>query len=336
MVGRDRDDEGLIDIHSENVANSQSLANMMEDVNEHYSIGLITEIYNPGVTASDHSPFWDIGVGAIAFSQAFYGGDMTPHYHKSSDRISEFNMPYFLKLSKLGVGAIVTLANPYEPGALDIHLMEAGTITLTGCDGILYDDGGASANYGDQNDYIVSIVPDSAIEVSIVFESFDVEEGSGNGVNPCNYDWLRIYDGGSTSSLELATYCNNAPPIISESINTSTGAITLELHADQLENRAGFKLEWSCKTSTVTGISEKESSDDTWVKAYPNPIEDHLTLGTRNTQRVEIWSEAGKMIFSKHVVDEEFDIDFSSLPTGTYSLRCIGESGQYATFLFKR
>jgi hypothetical protein len=109
MVGWDSNDDGKMDIHTKNIANSVTLANLVYNIVSVYNLSLDPVIYNPGTNSSDHFSFWSRGYSAIVFSEAFYGGDFNPYYHTSGDRVQNFNLPYFHKLAKLAVGSISTL-----------------------------------------------------------------------------------------------------------------------------------------------------------------------------------------------------------------------------------
>ena len=119
MSGWDSDDDGLLDIHTNNIANSVSLANLVFNIVSLYSLPLAPVIYNPGTTASDHSSFWNKGYSAIVFSEAYYGGDFNPYYHTSGDRIDKFNLPYFHEMVKLGVGSISSLVDVNPPVSVE-------------------------------------------------------------------------------------------------------------------------------------------------------------------------------------------------------------------------
>lgn len=112
MFGWDSNNDMLFDIHTQNYANSNQLADLLVTLDDTYELLLQPEIHNPGTTASDHSSFWNQGYSAIVFSEAFFGGDGNPYYHTSMDRIEHFNLPYFHELSKLAVSSIATLAEP--------------------------------------------------------------------------------------------------------------------------------------------------------------------------------------------------------------------------------
>jgi hypothetical protein len=110
MLGWDGNGDGLFDIHTSDIANSDSLANLLLIINSIYNLQLNPVIYNPGTWQSDHSSFWDYGYGAILLIEAYYGDDLNPYYHSSQDRINRFDLDYFHNLSRLAIGAIITLA----------------------------------------------------------------------------------------------------------------------------------------------------------------------------------------------------------------------------------
>ncbi len=109
MIGWDSDGDRLVDIHSSDVANSESLANLLLTNNSLYELNLDPVIYNPGTGNSDHSAFWDNGYGAILLIEAYYGDDLNPYYHSENDRIDSFDLSYFHELSKLAIGSMFSL-----------------------------------------------------------------------------------------------------------------------------------------------------------------------------------------------------------------------------------
>ena len=110
MAGWDSNDDGLFDIHTNDKANSVSLANFLVVIDSLYDLPLNPAIYNPGASASDHSPFWQFNYSAILIIEAYYGGDFNPYYHSTNDRIDKFNLTYFHNVVKLGIASISTLA----------------------------------------------------------------------------------------------------------------------------------------------------------------------------------------------------------------------------------
>ncbi|MCB0282930.1 MAG: M28 family peptidase [Calditrichaeota bacterium] len=120
MFGYDADNDGVIDVHSKNIANSDQMASTLANINSIYNLQLDPTIFSPGETSSDHSSFWRKGYGAICFGEAYWADDFNPYYHTSSDRINKFNLTYFHKLSKLTIGLVTELTGLIEDNSLPV------------------------------------------------------------------------------------------------------------------------------------------------------------------------------------------------------------------------
>ncbi|MGE0637779.1 MAG: M4 family metallopeptidase [Bacteroidia bacterium] len=107
----------------------------------------------------------------------------------------------------------------------------------TSCTGIMYDNGGPTSNYTDQDDISMTIAPPGATSVSINFTSFNLESG---------YDYIYVYDGPTTASPLLGQYDGNTLPNNGNAITSSTGSITIRQTSDVNLNYSGFALNWSC------------------------------------------------------------------------------------------
>jgi PKD repeat protein len=115
--------------------------------------------------------------------------------------------------------------------------------TLATCTGIFYDPQGAS-NYLNNLDYTMTLMPgDTSKSIQAVFALFDLE------VEPnCGYDYLKIYDGTSTSATLLGTWCGtNSPGTVLAS--NAAGALTFRFHSDQSAVGQGWAANISCVDS---------------------------------------------------------------------------------------
>jgi len=134
MLGWDSNNDGKMDIHTNNNANSVSLANLVSNIISSYTLSLTPVINNPGATNSDHNSFWEVEYGAIAFYEA--GDDVNPYYHTRRDRIDKFNLAYFHKLAQLAIGSISTMANVVPtlditpPRVLQATLVDENTVDV--------------------------------------------------------------------------------------------------------------------------------------------------------------------------------------------------------------
>lgn len=121
--------------------------------------------------------------------------------------------------------------------------------TQTSCTGLLYDNGGPTGPYSDNTDINITIAPPGASSVSLTFNVFDIEAGSGGS---CDYDYVQIFDGPNTSSTLMGTYCNTTG---SPGTVTSTGgAITIRHYSDPAVNGAGYEIAWQCSTPAAPPV----------------------------------------------------------------------------------
>jgi hypothetical protein len=114
MTAWDNDNDSVVEIHVRPIANSLALKDKVIEVNTNYTIGLTASVQNPGTTASDQAAFWNNNYGALLLIEEYYGGDFNAYYHSVNDLIIHFNQPYYLKMSKVAIGTVATLAEMSE------------------------------------------------------------------------------------------------------------------------------------------------------------------------------------------------------------------------------
>jgi len=88
----------------------------------------LTPIIDPdGITASDHSPFWNKGYPAILAIEDD-SSDFNAYYHTVNDRLDTLNMTYYTHYVKASVGTVAHLAVPVDPdGTLQGVVTDAGS-----------------------------------------------------------------------------------------------------------------------------------------------------------------------------------------------------------------
>src|SRR5688572_18001576 len=106
--------------------------------------------------------------------------------------------------------------------------------TSSMCNASVTDPGGPTGNYPNGVNSTFTIAPANAATVTLTFTSFNTESG---------WDFLRIYDGPTTSSQLIGAYSGNQlPPTI-----TSTGsALTLNFTTDGSGTGPGYAATWTC------------------------------------------------------------------------------------------
>jgi N-acetyl-anhydromuramyl-L-alanine amidase AmpD len=110
--------------------------------------------------------------------------------------------------------------------------------TITAATGMVYDSGGPTGNYANDEHTQTLISPPNTAAISLTFSQFNLED---------DWDYLYVYDGNSINAPLLGTYTGNSlPPVI-----TSTGgALLLRFRSDCATTAAGWVASY---TSVSTG-----------------------------------------------------------------------------------
>ena len=131
----------------------------------------------------------------------------------------------------------------YMPNLISVvaaYNMQNGTVTT--CGAMFYDNGGSGSDYTNNQDLIMTFLPDTPeAQIEVTFQSFNTEN---------NYDFLYIYDGESTSAPQIGEYCGNNSPGTVTATNAA-GALTFKFHSDSSVTREG----WAAAISCVGGIT---------------------------------------------------------------------------------
>jgi PKD repeat protein len=157
-------------------------------------------------------------------------------------------------------------------------------ITISTCSGVFYDSGGESGNYSDNEDFtmvFLPAVPDAKIKAQFLI--FDVEEEEN-----CDYDWLKIYDGSTTGSTLIGTYCGTDSPGTVTAANLP-GALTFVFHSDYSVTGAGWRALISCEETTLPPVAEFGADTDSIIEGESVHFTD---LSTNNPDSWE-WSFEG-------------------------------------------
>lgn len=110
MISYDGNNDGALDVNT-NVA-STSLANEFAQITALYQPTLVPQVTTSLNGGSDHQSFQNRGYKAILSIED--NSDFTPYYHTVNDKYSTLNIPYFIKMVKAGVAALVTIAGDYK------------------------------------------------------------------------------------------------------------------------------------------------------------------------------------------------------------------------------
>ncbi len=200
--------------------------------------------------------FEDLSCGSItSWEWTFEGG--TPETSTEQNPVVLYSEPgewdVTLTVSD-GESEETTAKENYITAASEI-LMDDGEITT--CQGMFYDDGGPEDDYSNDADYTFTVYPETdGAFVKAEFQSFNIEDHSS-----CDYDWLRIYDGESTSAPQIGgAYCGTDSPgtVVAEN---ASGALTFEFHSDGSVTESGWEALISCAGGTDMPLADFEAEE---------------------------------------------------------------------------
>lgn len=189
-------------------------------------------------------------------------------------------------------------------------------ITVTASSGTLYDTGGPSGNYPDDQRQLWLIQPSAAASITLEFTAFDLE---------ANWDYLYIYDGDSLNDPLIGTYTGTSSP---GTIISSGGSLLLEFRSDCSTTAPGWIANYNettpDATPPLTAIQQSTiwHTDDFQITFTDtdaqSTISDRFYLIARKTGAAADWSSDGNYGFA---FESFADGDANWYPvTGIYSV----------------
>ncbi|MCS6821224.1 MAG: choice-of-anchor D domain-containing protein [Microscillaceae bacterium] len=151
------------------------------------------------------------------------------------------------KTAQLSIASNVTVPpanNPYivnltGTGVFIVNMPTTGTQTFTTCAGFFFDSGGATGNYQNNENGVVTFVPTSGNRIQVTFNSFNLESG---------YDFLDVYNGNSISAPLIGSFTGTSIPAVITS-TACNGALTFRFRSDFSVVASGWDATISCVAS---------------------------------------------------------------------------------------
>jgi hypothetical protein len=184
MIAYDSNSNNFADLHTKSVGTSIFLKDKMVEVNNLYNLGLVIDVINPGSGGSDHWSFWTYNYGAILLIEDY--SDFNAYYHSVNDIVQYFNLPYFLKMSRMALGTVASLAELTEIVPVELLAFTASV-----------------------NNSNVQLLWSTATELNNM--GFEIERSIDN---PDNFVTVRFVEG-KGSSTEINYYSFNDNPELS-------------------------------------------------------------------------------------------------------------------------
>lgn len=136
------------------------------------------------------------------------------------------------------------------------------TTTITNTSGTIYDSGGATGNYSNDERKRWLIAPTGAAKVSLTFTSFNTEN---------TWDYLYIYNGSNTSAPLIGKYTGTSSP---GTVTGTSGKLYLLFKSECATTQAG----WAANISIVPSAPVDDTSPTTDVAFSGNWQTDDFTV----------------------------------------------------------
>ncbi|WP_312303085.1 T9SS type A sorting domain-containing protein [Chryseobacterium sp.] len=178
------------------------------------------------------------------------------------------------------------------------------------CEGDQFlDTGGASGNYGNNQEIVKTFYPASGSSMTMTFTEFGTEQ---------DYDFMYVYNGPSTASPLFPNgnkLSGNTIPGPFTSTDPS-GAITVKFVSDPEVNGTGWKAGFSCAVLGVEDVNVKNNT----VSIYPNPARNTITISSKEALKAyRIYDESGRLVTAdSSLKGNKQDINLSAIQTGNY------------------
>ena len=130
------------------------------------------------------------------------------------------------------------------------NMPTSGTLEITTCAGLLYDDGGPNANYSNNCNGIAVIHPGLNGAMVHITGTYEVEN---------NWDYIYIYDGESASGTAIGTYTGTG----TLDVVSTLGALTVKFTSDGSVTKSGFEFVLACEGGMVSDIPGDANGDFT-------------------------------------------------------------------------
>ena len=182
----------------------------------------------------------------------------------------------------------------------------SGEDTITTCETVIYDNGGANDTYDSNADAVLVINPGTPGAFVAINGNIDIEE---------NYDFLYIYDGVGMNGVPMKVYSGDG--IVSDT--SLTGSLTLRFVADDMYDQEGFALVVTCSSTPAGGNN-----------ADPCDVPTNLQVAPAETSAVVTWTspETTWIVEHKAVTANSWTAS-AALNVPTYSISGLTPSTDY-------
>lgn len=195
----------------------------------------------------------------------------------------------------------------------------SGTAVITAPSGTISDGSGVS-DYTNRTNCRWLIQPVGATYVTLTFSAFRTERG---------YDFVRIYDGTTTSAPLIGSYSGDSLPM---PITANSGKMLIVFTSDSSITRAGWQASYTSDGAATALFHENPVSG---IRFYPVPAREALwiSLPAGEPAEVSIYDTDGRVVWQNTVQAGETAIPLTTWPSGLY-LALVRRDGHTVSFRF--
>lgn len=178
-----------------------------------------------------------------------------------------------------------------------------GTVQLSAPSGS-FSDGSGTSDYTNRANCRWLIQPPGATWVQLSFQSFNTESG---------YDFVRVYDGTTTSAPLLGSYSGtNLPP----TLTSSGGAMLVVFTSDSSITRAG----WEASYTSNGSVSALNASELEGIRYHPVPAGEqiHVELPAGQAGVITFYDSQGRLVWRGPVYGGENTLSLTGWASGVY------------------
>jgi N-acetyl-anhydromuramyl-L-alanine amidase AmpD len=152
--------------------------------------------------------------------------------------------------------------------------------TLTAASGTVYDPGGPSGDYSNNQRYFIKIAPPGATSITLTFQQFSLENNFSASTK--GGDYLYIYDGDTTTAPLLRRLTGTSLP---NPVTSTGGTVLLELRTDCSNPMAGWQLSY---TANINAGTSDNIPPTTAIGPAPDWVTQNFSLAFTDNDNVGV------------------------------------------------
>jgi hypothetical protein len=300
MTAYDANNDGMVDVHSNSVANTAQIANQWINNIYEYNVELIPRTVD-SQPYSDHYSFQQKNYGAILVIE--YDLEFNPRYHTVNDKFQYLNMNFAHKIAKVTAATTAEYIQVASTNSINLitnagwNLISIPLIPNDGRKSTLFPQA-TSLAYTYDGGYVTKDTLEFGKGYWLKFDNSVTHTLFGQVVNsiqiPVKAGWNLI---GSLNATVPVTSISTSPPnIISSYFYSYSGSYN---QAQNLEKGKGYWVK--CSQNGHITLSASAKNQITSLPNFPNAKYTLIFRSGENVQKL-------------FVTEEEFDEDFFELP----------------------